>query len=87
MTPGVGENGSSERVGTWLVQQVSGFSGVAVDEIDVAAPLSEYGLNSVSALAICAAIEDEYEIEIEPTLLWDVESVSALTDAVVARLS
>ncbi len=38
-------------------------------------------------MAICAAIEDEYDIEIEPTLLWDVDTVSALVDSIVERLS
>lgn len=48
-------------------------------EIEADVSLAEYGLDSVYAFALCGEIEDTMGIPIEPTLLWDVDTLRALT--------
>lgn len=41
-------------------------------------PFTEYGLDSIAALTISGELEDQYGIELPPTLLWDYPTVDAL---------
>ncbi|GAA3873106.1 acyl carrier protein [Streptomyces sedi] len=71
---------SAAGVGDWLTRQIADFAEVPADSVAADRPLTEYGIDSVSGLAICARIEDHYDLDIDPTLLWDAPTVEALTD-------
>jgi acyl carrier protein len=71
----------------WLRSCVATYVRLPAEDIDIDLPLSEYGLDSVYVLSLCADIEDRYGIEVEPTLLWDHPAVSPLADALTPLLA
>lgn len=64
---------------SWLIERVAHYLEKPAAEIDPEASLTEHGLDSVYAFALCGDIEDELGVVIEPPQLWDVDSVTALT--------
>ncbi|MFJ9153168.1 acyl carrier protein [Streptomyces sp. NPDC102270] len=76
---GMGALVSDEDIERWLMERVSYYLETPVEEIDPGVSLAEYGLESVYAFALCGDIEDTLGVTVEPTLVWDIETVSALT--------
>ncbi len=70
----------------WLLDQVAFYLETPAEKIDPDGKLVEYGLDSVYALALCGDVEDEYGIEIEPTLAWDYPTVNAIVGFLSTRL-
>ncbi|MEV7116675.1 acyl carrier protein [Streptomyces anulatus] len=71
----------------WLRNCVAAYVRLPVEDINVDLPLSEYGLDSVYVLSLCADIEDRYGIEVEPTLLWDHPAIGPLADALTPLIT
>ncbi|MEU9085232.1 acyl carrier protein [Streptomyces sp. NPDC048357] len=62
----------------WLYARLSLYLRRAPETIDPGVPLAEYGMDSVAALSLCGDLEDEFGLEVEPTLLWDHPTVTSL---------
>jgi acyl carrier protein len=74
------------EIAGWLIQKVATYLALEPDQIDVARPLAEYGLNSVYALTLCGEIEDHFGIPVEPTMAWDYPTVTAMSDYLRTKL-
>jgi acyl carrier protein len=74
---------TSENIRSWLVGRVAHYLNEPPETLDPEAPLIDYGLDSVYAFALCGEIEDTLGVTIEPTLIWDVENISDLTDRIL----
>jgi acyl carrier protein len=74
---------TAEKVRTWLIGRVADYLDEPAEGIDPSVPLTEYGLDSVHAYTLCGEIEDTLSVIVEPTLIWDVESLVDLTDRIV----
>ncbi|MER5642223.1 acyl carrier protein [Kitasatospora sp. NPDC002227] len=70
---------SAEDIEQWLMERVSYYLETPIEEIDPDVSLAEHGLESVYAFALCGDIEDKLGVTVEPTLVWDVDTVAALT--------
>lgn len=68
-----------EQIRNWLVERIAHYLECPATAIDPDASLAGYGLDSVCKFALCCDIEDAFDLIIEPIVLWDAESVSALT--------
>lgn len=68
-------------VHTWLTQRVATYLRRSPQDIDTSVPLADYGLDSLTALAITADIEDEFEVTVDDALTWDHPTVDALSAA------
>jgi acyl carrier protein len=75
----VGVPVADEDIERWLRERVSYYLETPVGEIDPGVSLAEYGLESVYAFALCGDIEEEWGVTVEPTLVWDVDTIAALT--------
>lgn len=78
---------STDEVLEWLRDRVAAHTGRPAAEIPADLPLSEYGLDSVYVLALCAEIEDHYGIAVEPTVMWDNTSLDPLAEALVPLIA
>ena len=63
----------------WLTDTIARYARVPAGEIDAERPLSDYGLNSISAFAIITDIEDAFDVVPEVTVVWDHPTVNALS--------
>lgn len=73
------QNGiSAETIRDWLLERVADYVEMPVADIKSDVKLVEYGLDSVYALTLCGDIDDEYGIEVDPTLAWDYPTVDAI---------
>jgi acyl carrier protein len=79
---------SAAEIEAWVVARVSRLSGVAPAEVDVRAPLSRHGLDSVALIALAADMEKwlgyrfrSNPLEAHPTI----ESLARFLAAEVAK--
>jgi acyl carrier protein len=71
---------TTEELRGWLTERVGYYLERPAEELDTRVALTEYGLDSVYAFALCGDIEDTLRISVDPTLVWDVNTIDALTD-------
>jgi acyl carrier protein len=76
-----------DAVRAWLTARVALYLERSPADIDPAAKLVGYGLDSVYALTLCGDIEDEYGLEVDPTLAWDHPTVDAIVVVLVEKLA
>jgi acyl carrier protein len=67
------------QIEAYLIDRIAFYLSVSATEIALDVPVTEYGLDSVYAVALCGDIEDDLHIMVEPTLVWDVDTVKAMT--------
>ncbi|MEU5694766.1 acyl carrier protein [Actinosynnema sp. NPDC020468] len=65
-------------VRAWLVERVATYLRRAPEDVDTSVALTEYGLDSLTALALSADLEDRYDLELDPALAWDHPTIDAL---------
>jgi acyl carrier protein len=68
----------SRDVHSWLTERVATYLRRSPQDIDTSVPLAEYGLDSLTALAITADIENEWEVTVDDALTWDHPTIDAL---------
>lgn len=71
----------------WLLGRLAHYLPQAGAEIDPAGSLAGYGLDSVYAVALCGEIEDVWGLTVEPTTVWEVDTVAELADRVRALIA
>ena len=49
-------------------------------------PLTQYGLDSIAALAIAGDLEEMLDIELPATLLWDCPTINDLAESLTTML-
>ncbi|MFE9780478.1 acyl carrier protein [Streptomyces sp. NPDC005775] len=76
----------ADGVYEWLSARVALYLRRAPETIDATVPLAEYGMDSVAALSLCGDLEEEFGLEVEPTLLWDFPTVAGLVRHLTAVL-
>lgn len=73
-----GAPSTAEDIAGWLAGKIAGYIDSTAAGIDRDRSLAEYGLDSVYAMTLCAEIEDDLGIAVEPTLAWDYPTVNAM---------
>jgi acyl carrier protein len=68
-----------EAIRRWLVDRVAFYLGEPSDRIDPGVSLAEHGLDSVYAFTLCGDIEDQLGLAVEPIVLWEADTIAALT--------
>ena len=76
----------STEVEQWLTGRVLAYGKVVPDSFTVDTPLAELGLDSVYALTLCGDIEDEYGLDVDPTIVWDHPTIRELAEG-ISRLA
>lgn len=63
------------KIQAWLVEQLADVLSIEASTIDVAQPLTRYGLDSIDAVTLVGDLEDWLDLELPSTLLWDYPSI------------
>lgn len=73
-------------VQAWLEGRVVAYGKVDAGSFTPDTPLAELGLDSVYALTLCGDIEDEFGLEVDPTIVWDHPTIRDLSHGISERL-
>jgi acyl carrier protein len=60
----------------WLTERIAYYLERPVDEVDATVPLAEAGISSVSAVSLCGDVEDRFQINVDPTMVFDYPTVA-----------
>ena len=69
----------------WLAGRVADHTERPVRDVDPHLPLAELGIESVSAVSLCGEIEDRWDLELDPTVVFDYPTIAELAVFVVAE--
>ncbi|MBV6757501.1 acyl carrier protein [Rhodococcus sp. USK10] len=69
----------------WLARRVADHTERPVHDVDPHLPLAELGIESVSAVSLCGEIEDRWDLELDPTVVFDYPTIAELAVFVVAE--
>jgi 8-amino-7-oxononanoate synthase len=75
---------SNPRIESWLRRWVADELRIEVDAIDAAAPVREYGLDSVAAVRLVTELEQVLGRRVDISLLWRESSIRSLARALDA---
>ena len=70
---------SAAEIADWFAAQLSGEFGVPASDIDPSRPFAYYGLDSVRAIRLTAALESWLGRELSPTLAYEYPSIELLS--------
>ena len=62
----------------WMVARVAQALSVPPDRVDPSQRFTNFGIDSLEAVAITADLEDLLKRRVEPTALWDCPTIAAL---------
>ncbi|MEV7192617.1 acyl carrier protein [Streptomyces sp. NPDC093510] len=76
MTRTSGQAACASELRGWLTGRLAVYLARPQSSIDPDTPLAEYGMDSVWALSLCGDLEEEKNLIVAPTLVWDHPTVS-----------
>lgn len=72
---------------TWMADFLAGRLGLPAAEIDRHALMTDYGMDSVIAISMLEELTAVVGLEIDPDVIWDCPTISALAGYVHERSS
>ncbi|AZZ48221.1 polyketide synthase [Rathayibacter rathayi] len=87
MTDAITTNITADALEEWLIDRVATYGEISPSSFTVTTSLAELGFNSVYALTLCGDIEDAFDIDVEPSLIWDHSNISALAETLCRQLA
>ncbi|MFD4460052.1 acyl carrier protein [Nocardia sp. NPDC058480] len=75
----------STTIQDWLIERVADYTERAQHQVDPTIPLAELGMDSVSAVALCGEIEDRWMLDIDPTLVFEYPTITAISAYLAAE--
>ena len=70
----------------WLTNRIAAYLNTEPAAIATDAAIGDYGLDSVFALSLCADLEYELGIVVEPTIAWDYPTIEAIATHLTEEL-
>jgi acyl carrier protein len=70
----------------WLIERAAFYLERPADDVDPAVPLAEAGFDSVAAVSLCGDVESHWEIEADPTLVFDYPTITAIAEFISAQI-
>ncbi len=74
-----------QELADWLTIKVAGYLNVPPDTIDIDTPLADCGIDSVSAMTLCADLQCEKGFAVETTIVWDYATIDAIAAYLTAE--
>jgi acyl carrier protein len=69
----------------WLVARAASYARLDPADIDCDTPLSQYDLDSVSAVALAVDLEDELGVVLDVDTLWTYPTVNLVVEMLVSK--
>lgn len=77
---------TSNAVMNFLKTSISHYTELTADQITSDSQLTEIGLQSVDAVLVCGNVEERFEIEIDPSEIFEHETVGSFARAVAGMV-
>lgn len=75
-------NPSRANVESFLRERIMDRTGVEEANLTPTTVLLEIGLQSIDAVLICGEVEDQFEIELDPSIMFEFKTLKDVTDAI-----
>ena len=72
---------------SWLATKFAEWLKLDPEEIDVRQPISQYGLDSISAVTLSVYLEEELGVKLDTALLWDHPTLESLSLHLTEKLT
>ncbi|MET8690805.1 acyl carrier protein [Streptomyces sp. NPDC004732] len=80
-----GQTAYATELRGWLTARLAVYLARPESSIDHDTPLAHYGMDSVWALSLCGDLEEEKDLIVDPTLVWDHPTVTDIVAHLVPR--
>lgn len=64
----------------WLITRLGSYLAIPETSIDPMVPLAEMGVDSVHALSLVGDVEAHFDIDVDPTLIFDYPTLSHIAE-------
>ena len=71
----------------WVIERVAFYLDCSVRDIDPVMPLAETGIDSASAVGLCGDVEDHWQIDADPTLVFDYPTIAEIAGFIAEQLA
>lgn len=71
----------------WVTERVAFYLECRVRDVDPTVPLAETGIDSASAIGLCGDVEDRWQIDADPTLVFDYPTISDIAAFIAGQLA
>lgn len=78
---------SAPDVLAFVRDQLAARLNLPVDQIEPGSDLIGLGLQSIDAVMMCGEVEDHFKVELDPSTIFEHETVGSFVDEVVRRLN
>ena len=85
MPPSLSPSRNPDQLRQWLREQCADCLGVPPESLATDVPLTDYGMTSVTGTALCGMVEDHLDIECDLSLLWQEQTIDAITSRLASR--
>lgn len=73
-------NANRRPILEWLTKQLASYLEVPASAINPLVPLAEMGVDSVHAVSLVGDVELHFDIEVDPTMIFDYPTLSRIAD-------
>ena len=71
----------------WLATTLASYLELPATAIDPVVPLAEMGVDSVHAVGLVGDVEMHFDIDVEPTMIFDYPTLSHIADYISAAVA
>ena len=73
-------NANRRPILRWLTIRLASYLDVPANAVDAMVPLAEMGVDSVHALSLVGEVEAHFDIDVDPTMIFDYPTLSAIAE-------
>ena len=79
--------GPDRQIVGWLASQLASYLEIPATAIDPMVPLAEMGVDSVHAVSLVGDVEVHFDIDVDPTLIFDYPTLSHIAEYISAAVA
>lgn len=79
-------NANRRTILRWLTTRLAVYLEVPATTIDLMVPLAEMGVDSVHAISLVGDVEAHFDIDVDPTMIFDYPTLSHIADYIGATV-
>jgi acyl carrier protein len=71
----------------WLTNRLAAYLEMPAAKLDPMVPLAELGIDSARALSLVGDVEDHFDIEVDPTMIFDYPTLAHIADYITVAVA